>query len=460
MPAWREGREAEAHPARLKLARDGAVMHLLSAMARHAETPSLARLLRALALLLAAAFVLTGGAARAHLTPNSEVSLVIHADRVSADIVVPQADYAVVTGNPVGTEPGAQAAARAYLKGAFLVRAPDGRPWQVRLHRVEFVELAGPPDLHATAVLTPPPGASTRSFAVDWRVLVRDLPGHFALFVLAGDDHGMIGERREVLGSARAGSTLVRVERGAASPAYAFANAVLLGVDHIIGGYDHMLFLLVLSLPAPLIARAGRWRDPRPLRATAGQLAWIVTAFTLGHSLTLVGATLGGWDLPAAPVEAAIALSVLVSALHAIRPLLPGREPLVALGFGLVHGLAFATLLHEAGADTASTALSLLGFNLGVEAVQLGIVALAAPPLLVLSRLPSYALLRIGVAGFAMLASAAWLSQRTLGIGSALVANLERVMAQGLWALTALFVLATARLAWMRLLRDPGARPA
>jgi len=120
--------------------------------------------------------------------------------------------------------------------------------------------------------------------------------------------------------------------------------------------------------------------------------------------------------------------------------------------FGLVHGLAFATLLHQAGAGTASTAASLLGFNLGIEAVQLSIVALVIPPLLILSRMPSFALIRLGGAGFAAVAASAWIVNLTTGAGGAVVAALESVIARGLWAIAALFLLAIGRVVWLRLI--------
>jgi hypothetical protein len=412
---------------------------------------------RLAAFLLAAFLALWCSAAEAHLTPNSEVNLTIRAGSVSADIIVPQGEYGYATGNPVGDQPGAVATARGYLAQHFTVATPDGRRWSIQLGTVEFKQIAGPPDLHALAELTPPPGASTRKFTVDWRVLLDQLPSHFALFVLAGDNEGMIGEGREILGAVRADSTVLHVDRGVPSTGVAFANAFLLGVEHILGGYDHLLFLLALLLPAPLIAGGGRWRDPRPVRATVLQLTKIVTAFTAGHSLTLIGATLGDWHLPTAPVEVGIALSVLVSAIHAIRPLLPGREPYVALFFGLIHGLAFATLLHQAGAGSASTAVSLLGFNLGIEAVQLAIVALVIPPLLILSRVPSFAVLRVGCAAFAAAAATAWVVNRTTGLGDVVVAGIEAVLAQGLWAIAVLFVLAVDRVVglWLKGVRAP-----
>jgi hypothetical protein len=227
---------------------------------------------------------------------------------------------------------------------------------------------------------------------------------------------------------------------------------VMLGVDHILGGYDHLLFLLALLLPAPLIATGGRWAGLRPMRQTIGHLARIVTAFTIGHSATLIGATLGHWHLPSAPVEVMIAISVLVSAIHAIRPLAPGREPLIALVFGLIHGLAFATIFAQAGAAMGSGALSLAGVNLGIEIVQLGIVLATAPALLVLAQTVAYSPIRVGAAAFACFAALAWIVNRTTGNLADLVAALESAMSHAGWLIAllstaALIMLLSKRLA-------------
>ena len=379
--------------------------------------------------------------AAAHLTPNSEIGLAVGANGVDADIIIPQGEYGFATRNPIGNYPQALMRAREYIERHFSVCDHDGRPWRIDLDKVEFVQIAGPPDLHATARLSPPSGASSRRFRIRWTALLEEMPSHFALFVLASDSEGMVGDGREVLGAVRAGDTILEVDRGKSSARVAFANAVLLGIGHIIGGYDHLLFLLALLLPAPMIARAGRWAEPRPIRETVTQLLKIVTAFTIGHSLTLIGATLGGWHLAAAPVEIAIAVSVLVSAVHAIRPLVPGREHYVAIGFGLVHGLAFATLLHDVRAGTASTAVTLIGFNLGIETVQICIVTLVIPPLLVLSRAPIFAMLRTVLAALTAGAATAWILNRSFGLGDGLVAGVDEIVSHGLWAVAMLYLL-------------------
>jgi hypothetical protein len=141
----------------------------------------------------------------------------------------------------------------------------------------------------------------------------------------------------------------------------------VLGIEHILLGIDHLLFVLALLL----------------LVQSRALLLWTITAFTLAHSLTLAGATLGLVDAPTAPVEAIIALSIVFVAaeiLHARagRPGLSVRWPwLVAFGFGLLHGFGFAGALAEVGIPQQSIPLALLFFNIGVEAGQLLFIAAA-----------------------------------------------------------------------------------
>jgi hypothetical protein len=138
-----------------------------------------------------------------------------------------------------------------------------------------------------------------------------------------------------------------------------------LGVEHIWFGIDHLLFLLGL-----LLLVGGFW-----------SVLYTVSAFTVAHSLTLAVSALGLVTVPTGPVEICIALSVLLLALETRRgPLaLTRRFPhLVALGFGLLHGLGFASALSEVGLPSGARSLALLGFNLGVELGQVLVVAIAA----------------------------------------------------------------------------------
>lgn len=157
------------------------------------------------------------------------------------------------------------------------------------------------------------------------------------------------------------------------------ANFLIVGVAHIWTGYDHILFLLSLLLPAALVSRAGGWSPGDKFSAALVDVLRIVTSFTIAHSITLALATLEIVVIPARISESAIALSVILAALNNIYPLIRGRRWLVAAVFGLVHGFGFANTLAELGLSETSLAFALAGFNLGVEAGQVTIVALFLP---------------------------------------------------------------------------------
>jgi hypothetical protein len=354
--------------------------------------------------------------AAAHLTPNSEVQLDFGQHHVDADIIIPQGEYAYATGNPTGNDGAALQRAQAYLRENILVRTRGGPGWTLTFRSIAFAHIAGPPDLHAIARLTPPPGVSPRRLQIDWSAVIAAVPNHFVLFVVRSDfSSGALNSNRHILGALQGDRRSLEIDRGDPGLWRGFAAATRLGMRHIADGKDHLLFLLTLLLPAPMLAAAGRWQDHRSLRSTLGHLAGIVTAFTIGHSLTLIAAAALGWQLPARPVEIGIALTILVAAIHAWRPLFAGREALVAAGFGLIHGLAFATVVSRFGLDVVEKALSILGFNIGIEIVQLAVVLALLPALLMASIGPRYPAIRRTGAAFAAVAATAWLVERALG---------------------------------------------
>jgi hypothetical protein len=151
-----------------------------------------------------------------------------------------------------------------------------------------------------------------------------------------------------------------------------------MGVIHILGGVDHLLFLFALMLIV-----SGFWK-----------LLQTVTAFTLAHSVTLAFATLGFVHVPPAPTEAVISLSILFLAAEIVRKQqgdvgLTERRPwLVALAFGLFHGLGFAGALSQIGVPAHEVPLALLMFNVGVETGQIAFVVVVVALLAALRRLP------------------------------------------------------------------------
>jgi hypothetical protein len=169
------------------------------------------------------------------------------------------------------------------------------------------------------------------------------------------------------------------------------------GVRHIWTGFDHMLFLLSLLLPAVLVRRERAWEPTASFRAAFIDVVKVVTAFTIAHSITLSLAVLGIVSLPSRFVESAIALSVVFAALNNLRPWVENARWIAAFGFGLLHGFGFAGALADLGLPTGSLALSLAGFNIGVELGQLAIVTLFLP--LAFAIRATWAYRRVALAG-------------------------------------------------------------
>ncbi len=189
------------------------------------------------------------------------------------------------------------------------------------------------------------------------------------------------------------------------------------GVWHIWIGYDHILFLLALLLPAVAVREAGKWRPVTAFRPAFWSVLKIVTAFTVAHSITLTLATLGVISLPSRWVESTIAASVVIAALNNVFPLFRERRWVMAFLFGLIHGFGFASVLTDLGLPQDALVLALVGFNVGVEIGQLAIVAGFLPLIYLLrgSWLYSRALLIGGSIVIAILASI-WFVERAFDI--------------------------------------------
>ncbi|MBI5279185.1 MAG: HupE/UreJ family protein [Burkholderiales bacterium] len=154
---------------------------------------------------------------------------------------------------------------------------------------------------------------------------------------------------------------------------------VLEGVWHIWIGFDHILFLLSLLLPAVVVRIDQRWEPVATLKAAVIDVVKVVTAFTVAHSITLSLAVLGVVSLPSRLVESVIAASVVFAALNNLWGVIDRRRWAMAFVFGLIHGFGFASVLRDLGLPQDALALALVGFNVGVELGQLAIVLAFVP---------------------------------------------------------------------------------
>ncbi|RFA07617.1 hypothetical protein B7R21_15675 [Subtercola boreus] len=370
--------------------------------------------------------VFSAQSASAHILPTTTVVLDVHESEVDASLRIPLDDIEAASGIDLGSGSAAEVAAqedalRAYILAHFQPTSTSGQAWTVTVDTFgsgSTEELGTGVFGYITAVahLTPPPGLSERDFELGYTVVVDKEITHIVIVSVRSDwASGALGTTRE-LGTIRLDTVTgvvssLEVDLGDGSAWTGFVSMVSLGVDHIRDGVDHQLFLLTLLLPAPLLSIRRRWAGVVTARRSVRRIATITLSFTVGHSITLALGALG-LPVPQQAVEALIAVSILVAAVHALRPIFPGREALIAGIFGLVHGMAFSATLTELDLSGGQLALSLLGFNIGIELMQLAVVALVLPPLMLLARTRLYRPLRLGAAGFAGIAAAGWLAAR------------------------------------------------
>jgi hypothetical protein len=196
-----------------------------------------------------------------------------------------------------------------------------------------------------------------------------------------------------------------------------FSAFVRSGALHVLDGWDHLLFLLSLLVPAVAVLRGATWEPAPSWRPVASDVLRTVTAFTVAHSVTFFLAALGTIELPTRGVESAIAASVVLAALNNVFRVVESNRWLVAFGFGLVHGFGFASLLNALDLPRGlGGVLPLLGFNLGVELGQLGVVALVLPALFLLRATVFYRRAVLGLGSCAIAAvGTAWFVQRAFG---------------------------------------------
>lgn len=376
--------------------------------------------------------------------PNSVVLLNVYADRIDAEVQIPLSELQAAWGHAVNdsaagliTQLGPQL--RAYLNAHIRSQSPDGRAWAVSVGALSVQETQNPingtyRELIAQVQLMPPADADIRRFVFHYDAVLHQVVTHKILVSVRQDwarGH-LVKEAPAQVGvieldvvNNRIPPLAVSLQDGSAWRG--FRAMVELGIRHIAEGTDHLLFLLVLLLPAPLLVSGGRWSRFGGVRYSLKRLLLIVTAFTIGHSLTLLLGALGWVWLPSQPVEVLIAVSILISAVHAMRPLFPGRETWIAGGFGLIHGLAFADTLTNLRLDAGPMTLSILGFNLGIELMQLLVIALTIPWLIILSRTSAYSWLRLTGAFLAAVVAGAWALERLTGQVNALTARIEQV---------------------------------
>ena len=367
-----------------------------------------------------------GGFVSAHPMPNSIVSLKVHENYISGEIQLPLGELQSAIGlavndNPVKLIERLGDTLQTYLLKHIRPKSFEGKLWAVKLGTMKLIEtksrLTGDyKELVVDFTMTPPLNCDLLNFYFDYDVILHEVASHKILISIKQYwQQGIVSEDSLLhqvgvieLDIPTGKIPIFQMSLQQGSLWRGFKSMVYLGISHIKEGIDHVLFILTLLLAIPLPSIRlknfcfGGWRT----------VLKITTAFTIGHSLTLLLGTVKWLNFPTKPIEILIAVTILISAFHAFRPLYPKKEIFVAGGFGLIHGLAFAETLTNLQLTTQQMVLSILGFNVGIELMQIFIILLVFPLLILLYKTRYYTLIRQTGAIFIMILALAWIAER------------------------------------------------
>jgi hypothetical protein len=396
----------------------------------------------------------------AHPSPNSLILLDIQSNGVAVELQLPIGELEAALGKDVRLNTSELVAEwdkrlRDYLIQHITPLSISRQNWHIEikdiaLQTLKKSELGYSQDLLVHLWMTPPTGTDSHFFMLNYDVIMHQVVTHKALITVRQDwKSGIIAAHPVELGVIEVDiptNTIppFKIDQTGGSLGKGFKSMVSLGMSHIAEGTDHLLFLLVLLLAAPLLVNGNKWGNYGGFRYSLMRLIKIITAFTIGHSITLLAGAMNWLRLPTQPIEILIAFSILISAIHAIRPIFSGKEAVIAAGFGLIHGLAFASTLSDLHLESGQMALSILGFNVGIELMQLVIMALIIPSLMVLSTTEWYSVVRISGAIFATIAATAWIFERILEKPNPITEGVAVIANYGTWIIGALFLAALA----------------
>ncbi|MDQ5770522.1 HupE/UreJ family protein [Thiothrix subterranea] len=366
--------------------------------------------------------------AEAHPASASAISLRLNDTSVALDIQMPldQLQMAlpdVIFDNQQPIRRELRDVFRQYLSRHLALRTPQQQAFTWQIASLAYGMVDNAPNLLVSIKAQPPAATTVGAFQLEYDAILHQVVSH-KVYVMVSTDFkaGIFPEQPQTVDIIRYQHSTVQVERVAIGWWQQFGAMAVHGVQHILEGTDHLLFLLCLLLPAPLLIQGQRWAGQASQRESVFSIVKIVTAFTVGHSLTLALATLGIVPVPADLVEILVAASIVIAALHALRPLFGNHAARIAIAFGLVHGLAFASVLTGLGLDVGDTVLALLAFNLGIEAMQLLLIGLVMPWLILMAQRESfYRYVRLLGAWFSLIAAVLWILERAWGVTNPLM---------------------------------------
>ncbi len=363
-----------------------------------------------------------------HPMPNSILMLDIGEKNIQVDAQMPLDDLQLAMNIDLGQTPENQLDSYKIKIQNYLFNHIKINDWNIAigdlsLNDVTQMASGDYKELTAKITLTPNDIQTLRNFELKYDVILHQVVTHEILVSIRNDwQSGIYSEKSAQMGviSMDIPTNTIQpfsIKCSEGSTWQGFWAMFKLGMNHIAEGTDHLLFLLVLLIPAPLLVENRRWSSYIGLKKSILKLLKIITAFTIGHSITLLLGTLGWIPFSGRWIEILIAFSIIISAIHAIFPIFYKKEMYIAAGFGLIHGLAFSKTLSNMSLSKFQMGLSVLGFNLGIEAMQLFVMLMILPSFLVMcnNSLPFYQKFRTTGAILAIFSATAWMAERSTG---------------------------------------------
>ena len=355
--------------------------------------------------------------AHAHKPSDSYLTLKVDGDRIEGqwDIALRDLDFAIgLDANQDGAITWGEVKARHGDIAAYALSrlrlGPEGAPCPATAteHLIDNHSDGAYEVLRFTATCA----AALKVLPIDYRLFAEIDPQHRGLLNLQAGS-----TRSAILSGGVPGQRFVLGQESVWEQFLDYGNE---GIWHIWTGFDHILFLLSLLVPAVLVRSpigGERWEPAPSFRAAFIDVLKVVTAFTVAHSITLSLAALEVVSLPSRLVESCIAASVVLAALNNLWPVVYRGRWLIAFFFGLIHGFGFASVLADLGLPQESLLIALVAFNVGVELGQLAIVSVFLP---IAYWLRATSLYRRGVlvAGSAaiVLVAGIWLAERAFNL--------------------------------------------
>lgn len=377
--------------------------------------------------------------------PNSIVLISAQEKLLQMELLLPLAELELSFGKPLQSDPAIvekySADLRTYIQNHIKVRNDSSSfAWPMKIDSLKadplyqkgtqsyFREL----DVFLTVAI--PSSSNPRKFNLDYDVIIHQVVTHFAVVKIVQDfETGVTSENPVELGLVQLdiqnnNIPPFTVDLTLGNQWLGIKRFILLGMDHILTGYDHLLFLLMLLLVTPVACVDSAWSKFESNGTALRKILRTITAFTLGHSLTLLFVAFYSTGYWIQTIEVLIATSIFTSALHVLRPLFPGREMLIALGFGLIHGMAFGNSLAALHLDSTTRVTAVLSFNIGIEVMQLAVIAVVIPLLLLLKG-RYFRIVQISGGVFGCAASLLWITERITNQGP-LISKLISIIRQ------------------------------